>query len=90
MDHVFLASALVGGEWSASLPGSFNPRGNSSRYPPDMGLGGSRNRFGRRGKYKSLDTPGTRTSSPSAVQPVAKRSADYAIPARLNVCYISK
>jgi hypothetical protein len=28
--YVFLTSALVGGEWSASRPGHFNPRGNIS------------------------------------------------------------
>jgi hypothetical protein len=31
--QVFLTSALVEGEWSASLPGRFYPRGKSPQYP---------------------------------------------------------
>jgi hypothetical protein len=27
--HIFLTSALVGGEWSASRPGRFNPGGTA-------------------------------------------------------------
>jgi hypothetical protein len=38
-NHVFLTSALASGEWSASSPGRFNPRGNSHRYAdPRSGL----------------------------------------------------
>jgi hypothetical protein len=29
--HLFLTSALVGGEWSASRPGRFTPRERASR-----------------------------------------------------------
>jgi hypothetical protein len=35
----FVTSAIVGGEWSASRPGCFIPRGKSSRYPFDRRLG---------------------------------------------------
>jgi hypothetical protein len=32
--HVFFISALVGGEWSASRTGSFNPSGGGGKEPP--------------------------------------------------------
>jgi hypothetical protein len=35
--HVFLTSALVGGEWSASRPGCFTPR---ERVPSTHWIGG--------------------------------------------------
>jgi hypothetical protein len=35
--HVFLTSALVGGEWSASLPGRYTPR---ERAPGTHWIGG--------------------------------------------------
>jgi hypothetical protein len=45
--HIFLTSALVGGEWSASLSAAL-PQGNSPRYPLDWRLGGPQSRSGRR------------------------------------------
>jgi hypothetical protein len=43
--HVFLTSALVGGECSASRPGPFlYLRGKSPRYPLDRSVGGLRYR----------------------------------------------
>jgi hypothetical protein len=50
--HVFLPSALVGVEGSASSPGRFTPGGKSLRYPLDWRLGG----------YQLLNTA---TSSPA-------------------------
>jgi hypothetical protein len=41
--HIFLTSALAGGEWSALRPGCFNP-GENPRYPSDMRLGGPQSR----------------------------------------------
>jgi hypothetical protein len=55
--HVFVISALVGGEWSALHPGRFNPpspRGRSPPYPWDVRLGGPHNRSGRHGGEKVL------------------------------------
>jgi hypothetical protein len=68
--HVFLASVLVGGEWSASRPGRFTPR-----YPLDRRLGGPHNLSGRHGKEKILDPTGTRTPT-SVVQPLVSRYTD--------------
>jgi hypothetical protein len=57
--HIFLTSALVGVEWSASRPGHFNPRGKSPRYPFDRWLGGPQNQSGRLGEEKIFDPTGT-------------------------------
>jgi hypothetical protein len=59
--HVFLTSALVGGEWSASRPGRFTPQGKNLRYPLDRRLGGPQNWSGRRGEEKILGPTGTQT-----------------------------
>jgi hypothetical protein len=79
--HIFLTSAVAGGEWSASRPGRFTPRGKSPQYPLDRRLGGPQGRSGLRGEEKILDSPGTRTPTSSVVQPVANRYNDYSIPA---------
>jgi hypothetical protein len=42
--HIFLTSALAGGEWSATRPCRFIPRGDSSRYTMDRRLGGTQSR----------------------------------------------
>jgi hypothetical protein len=61
--HVFLASALVRGDWSASRPGRFTS-GEKPRYPLDKRLGGPQNRSGQYGdstlprlEHRSLDRP---------------------------------
>jgi hypothetical protein len=51
--HIFLISALFGGEWSASRPGRFTPR-----YPLDRRLGGPQSWSGHRGEEKILDPTG--------------------------------
>jgi hypothetical protein len=77
--HIFLTSALVGGEWSASRPGRFTPRGKSPRYPLDRKLDGPQSRSGRHGEVKILDPTGTRTPTPRS----ASRYTDCAIPAHM-------
>jgi hypothetical protein len=69
----FLISALIGGEWSASHPGRFTP---GERAPGTHWIGGWVGpRFGlddvKKRKFLTL---------PSAVQPVASRYTDCAIP----------
>jgi hypothetical protein len=65
--HVSLTSVLVGGEWWASQPGRFNPKGKSPRYPTDRRLGGL------------LRVAFTRSPSsrPSSQQPVAVPTVLY-------------
>jgi hypothetical protein len=69
--HVFLTSAVVGGEWSASRLGLFTAKGNSPRYPLYRRLGGPQSRCGRRGEEKIFDPTVTRTPTPSVIQPIA-------------------
>jgi hypothetical protein len=64
--HIFLTSALVGGEWSALL------RGKSSQCPLDRGLSGPQNRSGRRREEKNLSPTGTRTPTPLPSSPVSQ------------------
>jgi hypothetical protein len=64
--HVFLTSALVGGEWSASRPGRFTP---GTHW-----LGGW---MGPRADLDdNLAPTGTRTPDPLVIQPVASRYTD--------------
>jgi hypothetical protein len=72
--HIFLTSALVGGEWSASRPCRFT-LGKEGR------LGGPQSRPGQYGEVKIFDPTGTRTPAPLVVQPVTSRYTDWAIPA---------
>jgi hypothetical protein len=77
--HIFLISALVGGEWSASRPGRFTP---GERAPGTHWIG----RW--LGPTDGLDDVEERkfclwwdsNSETSVVQPVASRSTDYIIP----------
>jgi hypothetical protein len=62
--HVFLTSALVGGECSALRPGRFAPGGKSPQYPLDRGLGEPQGRPGRHGEVKILAPTGTQTPTP--------------------------
>jgi hypothetical protein len=68
---------IVGGEWSASHPGRFTPRGKRPRYQLDNRLSGPQSRTGRYEKVKILDPTGTRTPTPSVVHPVARRYTAY-------------
>jgi hypothetical protein len=70
-----LTSALVGAGWSAPCRGRFTP-GNRALIP----TGYTQNRPGRRGEKKNLAATGTQTPDSSAVQPVAIRYIDCAIP----------
>jgi hypothetical protein len=76
--HIFLTLAL-GGEWSASCPSRFTP---GERVTGTHWIGGWVNpRAGLDDLEKILDPTGTRTPTPMAVQPIASRHTDYAIPA---------
>jgi hypothetical protein len=78
--HIFLTSALVGVEWSASRPCRFNPR---KRTPSTHWIGGwadpraSLDDLERENSYPHLDS----NSDPLIVQSVTSRYTDYAIPA---------
>jgi hypothetical protein len=73
--HIFLTSALVGGEWSASRPCRFTP-GKELRYTFYRRLGGPQSRSGRYGEVKNFTLSGLELSLPLVVQPVASRSTD--------------
>jgi hypothetical protein len=81
--HVFLTSALVGGECSASLLGRYTPAERAPGTHWIGGWGGLRNRSGRHREEKNLAPTGTRTPTPSAVLPVASRYTDCAIQAHI-------
>jgi hypothetical protein len=70
--HVFLASALVGGEWSVSRPGRFTPT-ESLRYPLDRRLSGPQSRSGHHGEGRILDRTGTGTLALSVAIPTEKK-----------------
>jgi hypothetical protein len=74
--HILLASAVVGGEWSASCPGRFTPEQKTPRYPlarvgPRAGLDGVK-------KRKFLTLAGLELQ-PSVFQPVPSRYTDWAV-----------
>jgi hypothetical protein len=71
--HVFLTSALVGGEWSVSRPGRFTP---GEKAPSTHWIGG----WVGMEKWKFLSPPRLELRS-SVVQSVASRYTDYGIPA---------
>jgi hypothetical protein len=75
--HIFLTSALAGGEWSASRPGLFTV---GERAPGAHWIGGWVDpRAGLDNVEKILDPTGTWTLTSSVIQPVASRYTDYAI-----------
>jgi hypothetical protein len=65
--HIFLNTALVGGEWSASRPGSFKP---GECAPGTHWIGGLVDpRAGLENVKKILDPTGTRTQTPRSYSP---------------------
>jgi hypothetical protein len=80
--HVFLTSALVGGEWSTSCPNHFTTE-ERARYPLDRRLGGPQSLSRRCGEVNILDPAWTRTPTP-VVQHVASLYTDCAT-AALNM-----
>jgi hypothetical protein len=74
--HVFLTSALVGGELLASRLGRFILGERALRYPLDRRLGGRQRWSRRHAEAKILAPTGTRTPTTSVVQPVASRYTD--------------
>jgi hypothetical protein len=81
--HVFLTSALVGGEWPASHSGRFTPGERAAGTHLIGGWVDPQSRSGH-GEEKILDLTGTRTPDSLVFQPVASRYTDYAIPAQNN------
>jgi hypothetical protein len=81
--HIFLTSALVGGERSASRPGRFTPREKASVTHWNGGWVGPRAGFDDVGKRTFLSLPGLELQL--FVQPVASRYTDYASPAPVTV-----
>jgi hypothetical protein len=73
--HIFLTSALVGGEWSASRLCRFTP-GKEPPVPIVQEVGGPQSRSGRYGEVKILTLPGLEIPPPPVVQPVASRYTD--------------
>jgi hypothetical protein len=77
--HVFLTSALVGGEWSVSHLSRFTPKERAPQYPLDRRLGGPQNWPGQHGEEKNLTPTGTQTPTPQMSKPKA-----VAIPTELS------
>jgi hypothetical protein len=67
--HIFLTSALAGGEWSASRPGRFT----SGDRILDRRLGGPQSQSGRLGEENIIEPYRDSNSEPSVVQPIASR-----------------
>jgi hypothetical protein len=59
--RIFLTSATIGGEWSASRLSRFTLRGESPQYTLDRRLGEPQSRSGRYGEVKIPDPTETRT-----------------------------
>jgi hypothetical protein len=78
--HVSLTSTLVGGEWSASLPGRLTPGERASDTHWIGSWVGPRADLYHVQKGKFLILPGLEVL-PSVVQPVASRYTDCAIAA---------
>jgi hypothetical protein len=78
--HIFLISALGGGEWSASRPCRFNP---GKTDPDTHWIGGSVSpRAGLADIEQRQFLPYRESNSdPSVVQPVGSLYTDYGIPA---------
>jgi hypothetical protein len=81
--HVFLTSAQVGGEWSASRPGRFSPKERAPGTHWIGGWAGPRDGLddGREKSWPYRDS----NSDPSVVQSVANRYTDCVIPASIEV-----
>jgi hypothetical protein len=75
--HIFLTSALAGGEWSASRPGRFT----HGEIALDRTLGGPLDDVEKRKFLIYRDW----NSDPSVVQPVASRYTECAIQAPTSV-----
>jgi hypothetical protein len=72
----------AGWRWVVNLtPRPLYPQGRNPRYPLERRLGSPQNWSGRLGEEKIFYPTGTRTPTPSVVQPVASRYTDCVIPA---------
>jgi hypothetical protein len=79
--HVFLTSALIGGELSASCPCRCTPPGKEHRYQLYRRWAGHQSRSARYTKVKNSSLYRDSNSDPSVVQIVASRYTDCAIAA---------
>jgi hypothetical protein len=64
--HIFLTSALVGGEWSASRPGHFTSRNNA---PSTQWIGGCVDPRASYGGVNIFNATATRTPTPRPLSP---------------------
>jgi hypothetical protein len=74
--YIFLTSALIGGEWSASRPCRFTPGERAFDTHWVGGRVGLWTKWRRENSWPYRDS----NSDVSVVQPVASRYTDYAIP----------
>jgi hypothetical protein len=80
LSHVFLTLTLVRGEWSASSPGRFTPRERAPNTHWIQGWVGPTASLDDVEKRKILPLPELELW-PLAIQPIASRYTDGAIPA---------
>jgi hypothetical protein len=73
--HVFLTSALVGGDWSASRPGRFTP-GEGASVPIGKEAGWALELVWTTWRIENYLLYRDSNSDPSVVQPVANRCTD--------------
>jgi hypothetical protein len=77
--HIFLTSALIGGEWSASRPGRFIPRGRTHGTHWTGGWVGPRAGLDYEEKRKFLTLPWLELRPLGRPAP-SRRYPDYAVP----------
>jgi hypothetical protein len=87
--HIFLTSALVGGEWSASRPDRFTPGERAPSTHWTGGWVGTEPVWTTWRRENSLPYQGL-NSDPLVVQPIASHYTNYAIPAPVEACILYK